>query len=646
MLALGGVTGVLTGVFAWLLITATELVQHLAWSSPVEAWQLLLVPTVGGLVVGWLIARVVPEVSGGGVVSTMEALAIRGGRLRRRVPLGGTAATSVALGSGHSGGREGPIVLIGGAVGSLVSRLVPLDEDRARALVASGVAAGIGATFNAPIGGMLFAIELMLVGIRPAGLQVVVVSSVAGSVTAQQLVGEDLPLFDAGPGFQLGNPAELVLYAFLGLTAVAVAWAFRRGEDLARRVFGWVRSRIGIVLTVGLGGFLVGVIALGFPEVLGEGAGLPDIAGFRNPVQAMLDGEYGIGWGAAGVLLVLLVAKLVATLITVGVGSAVGTFAPALFTGAAIGGAFGVVAIQLLGAEQVAPGAFVLVGMAAVLAATIRAPLTAILLVFELTRSYDLVLPLMLAVGIAAATAELLGWTSIYSHQLRKRGVVYGQPEDVDVLQTVTVGEVMTAGYPTVPQDLPVDRLRRRFETSGSHGFSVVDDDERLMGVVALSDLDREGETAGEICTRRVLTVTPEDAVFRAVRRMADVDVGRLPVIDPVTRRVLGMLRRSDIVRAYQRGIARSLGAQQRAEAGRLRNLAGVRFVEVIVSEVSPLAGSRVQEVDWPERSVVASVRRNGEVLVPRGDTMLRAGDELVVLTGNGSAIRSLAGFE
>lgn len=643
MLALGVATGVLTGVLAWALIRLIHVVQQLAWSGdPVPAWQIVLVPTVGGLVVGLMVSYWVPEASGGGVVGTMESIALRGGRFRARVPFGGTAATAVSLGTGASGGREGPIVLIGGAVGSLLGRLVPVDEDRTRVLVAAGAAAGIGASFNAPIGGMLFAIELLLAGLRRAGsLQVVVVASVAGSVTARQLVGPGLPIFRPRFGLELGPPEELLLYAGLGLAAVAVAFGFRRGDDLARRLFRHVRARVGRPLTLAAGGLGVGLVALVVPEVLSDGSELPPIDGQRQPIQAILDGQYGVEWTGAAVLIGLLVAKLVATSLSTGSGAAVGIFAPTLFTGAALGGAFGIVAVQILGAD-VDPGAFALVGMAAVFAATARAPLTAILIVFELTGSYALVLPLMVSVGIATFTMELRGTDSIYHHQLRERGVVYGHTEDLDVLQTVAVGEVMSPDHPVVPADLPVDELRTRFESTGSHGFAVVDDRRRIVGVVTRSDLGRDGGTAGEICTERVLWVGPDDPVFRAVRRMAAIDVGRIPVVDPTTREVVGMLRRSDVVRAYQRGINRSLGAQQRRAAGKLRDLTGVGFVELVLDEDAPVVGSAVADIPWPERTVLTSVRREGEVLVPTGATVLEAGDELVVLTGRAAEVREI----
>jgi chloride channel protein, CIC family len=421
-----------------------------------------------------------------------------------------------------------------------------------------------------------------------------------------------------------------------------VAMGFQRSDALSRQLFASVRARVGRPLSLALAGLGVGVIAIAVPEVLGDGADLPGIDGHRQPIQAILDGQYGTEWSAVPILLALLVAKLVATSLSTGSGSAVGIFAPSLFLGAALGGAFGVASFQLFGESSADVGAFALVGMAAVFAAVARAPLTSVLIVFELTGSYDLVLPLMLAVGIAMFTAELGRSESIYLEQLRERGVVYGTGEDLDVLQTVEVGEVMTRNHPTLPVDLSHDEARARLDASGSHGAAVVDRDGRLVGVLTRADLDRPGRTVGELCTRQVLTVTPDDPVFVGVRRMASLQVGRLPVIDPTDRRVVGMLRRGDVVRAYQRGISRSLGSQQRSEASRLRDLAGVRFVEVVIDAQAAIVGTQVKDVPWPPRTVVASVRRAGEVVVPDGSTRMEADDELVVLTAEPDAVRRL----
>jgi len=649
-LVLAGIVGLLTGVVAWALISGIHLVARIAFSDPVPAWQVVAVPTLGGLVVGLLVWRIVPEVSGGGVVATMEAMALQRGRLRRRVPFAGVAATSVALGTGASGGREGPIVLFGGAVGSLIAGLGNMDEDRTRSLVAAGVAAGIAASFNAPIGGMLFAIELLLGGLRRAGaLQTIVVAAVVSSVTARQLVGPGLPLFQPAQSARLGDATELIVYTLLGLLALLVAAGFRHGEEIAMRVFGRVRTRVGVPLTVAIGGLVVGLTALLVPEVLGEGADLPNVAGAsREPIRAMLDGLLGSGWSVAFTLLVLLVAKLFASVVSIGAGSAVGTLAPSLFTGAALGGAVGAVAVEVLGVRS-ATG-FALVGMAAVFAAVVRAPLTAIILVFELSGDYELVLPLMLAVGIATFGADRLGWRSIYVEGLRRRGVTLDRPDDVDVLQLVAVREVMTradAPHATVRADLPLDELRARFTRESLHGAVVVDADGGLVGVVARTDLTDDdgptlGRTAADVATRRPATAVPDEAVFRAVQRMANLDVGRLPVVDPASGRVVGVFRRADVVRAYDRGIERTVSDQLSRDAGRLRDVTGLDAVRLVVAAGSTVDGRLVRDVPWPERTILTGVQRGSAAVVPAGDTPLEADDLVVALTGHPDALREL----
>ena len=351
LLAMGALTGLLTGLLAAGLIAAIRTLQPLVWGTdPAAGWQLVVIPTVGGFLVGLIVTYAGYEPSGSGVVRTMEILALRGGRFRRRVPFIGMAATSVALTSGASGGREGPIVLMGGAAGSLVGQLFRLDEPRMRAMVAAGAAAGIGASFNAPIGGMLFAIELILRQFRARSLQVVVVASVVGSVTARELAGAGVT-FNLPREYQLGDPRDLIGYVILGVVTAGLGIAFIRGEAFAFEAFTWLRRRMWRPLTLAIGGLGVGLIALVVPEVLGTGDALPPIDGLVDPIHTMLTEGVGVGWGAVATLVGLLVAKYVATMLTIGSGSAVGTFAPTLFTGAALGAALGTAI------DVVAPGA-------------------------------------------------------------------------------------------------------------------------------------------------------------------------------------------------------------------------------------------------------------------------------------------------
>ncbi len=654
MLALGALTGLFTGLLAAALILAIREVQRFAWGGDVATWELLLVPTVGALLVGIWITYVAPESSGSGVTRVMESIALRGGRFRRRVPFTGVVATGAALGTGASGGRETPIALLGGATGSALGRLFAVDDQRMRALIGAGVAAGIGASFNAPIGGMMFAIEIILGGLRARSLQVVVVSSVVGSVVARQIIGSDITFQPVQEYTFRGDPADLLVFALVGVVAAGFGIALLRLEDRALELFSRVRRRTRWrPLTLAAGGLVVGLTALVVPEVIGSGDRLPPISGIREPIQHMLDGEYGVGWETALILLGLFAAKLVATLASVGSGNAVGTFAPTLFMGAALGAAVGAITFGVPGLD-VLPGAVALVGMAAAFAAVDKAPLTAILIAFELTGDYGMILPLMLACGLATYLSSLVEPDSVYVRPLRQRGITFGQPADVDVMQAVTVREVMTRAHPTVRQEQAWPELRDLFDRTGSHGFAVVDGGHRLVGVITHTDLERaksrddvlnerrpiETLTAEDLCTHGPVIVHPDDPVYTAVQRMAALDIGRVPVVERGSNRLLGLMRRADVLRAYQRGLHRHLGDQQRFASQRLRDLSGVAFVELTVGSDTAVTGRPVRDVPWPPRTVLTSIRRDGQVVMPTGDTVMQAGDEVVALTDEDAVAR------
>jgi chloride channel protein, CIC family len=648
MLALGAAVGLGTGLLAVLLIEVIRGIGALALGTAPTMATVVISTTMGGLVVGILVTYWMPEARGGGVTHVMESIALHGGRMRPGLALGKLLTTGVSLGSGAAGGREGPIVQIGGSVGSTLGRAFALSEEQKRALIAAGAAAGIAASFNAPIGGMLFAVEVIIGGFRLRYLQVIVVSSVVASVTARQIIGDDL-IYNPPP-YSLGGPVELGFYVLVGLIAVAAGLALAHGEQRTAQLF--ARLRVWPPLRTALAGLLLGLLALGLPEILGTGESLPRIPGASTtqPIGEMLAGSLGgVGFGAAGFLLLLAVAKLVAALLTLGGGYAVGSLGPSIFIGAALGGAVGHTAQALLPDATIQPGALAVAGMAAVMASANRAPLTAILIAFELTGDYDMVVPLMLSVGIATLVSDRLSDESVYTLPLVRRGIVYGEPEDIDIMQTVRVGEIMTRSPSVVPADLPVEDLHREFRRTRHHGFPVVDGD-RLVGVVTLTDLARAAGdatadiagaapdvqrlTAADICTRRVLTVTPDDPVFRALRRMASIDVGRLPVVaEDDHGRLVGLVRRADIVKAYQRAVSRSVGVQQRSASSQLRDLTGTQLIEVVIDADAEVAGAHVREVAWPPRTILTSIRRRGDIVLPNGETRLEPGDEVVVLT-------------
>lgn len=652
MLVLAAAVGFLTGLLAVALLQTILVMQRLSFGTSPSWITTVVVTTFGGLLVGLIVTYVIPEARGGGVTRVMESIALHGGRVRARVIPGKLIATGLSVGAGASGGREGPIVQIGGALGSLLGRVFALTEDQKRELIAAGAAAGIAASFNAPIGGMLFAIEVILGGFKMRYLQVIVVASVVASVTARELVGESL-IYNP-PAYSFGAPSELLLYALLGFAAAGIGLLLSRGEHWSTKFF--ERLPIWTPAKTMIGGFGVGMLALAVPEVVGTGDHLPPIGGITEPIAAFLGGEFAAtygytGFAAAAFVLFVVALKLLATLLSLGSGFSVGSFAPTLFLGAGLGAAIGHAAGALVPTIEVAPGALALVGMAAVMGASARAPLTGMILIFELTGDYGLVLPLMLATGIATVTADRIDRESIYSLPLRQRGIVYQEPQDIDMMQLVRVGEIMTRNPQVISESGSLQALDARFAAYGAHGFPVVSDTDPtlLVGVVTVSDLTRAvdndptaslaNQTVGQIMTRQPLTVTPDDPVYRAVQRMGAIEVGRIPVVSPEDhRRLVGMVRRADIVSAYQQALALTVESQQRGVVGPLRDLTGTRSVELAVDAGSAVVGQQIRDISWPPNTIVASIRRGTEVVTPSGNTTIFAGDRILAITGMGEA--------
>jgi CIC family chloride channel protein len=504
--------------------------------------------------------------------------------------------------------------------------------------VACGAAGGIAATFNAPIAGVLFALEVILGQFSVRYFSTVVISSVTASVIGRIAFG-NVPAF-AVPTYALVSPWELVLYGLLGVLAAPVAVAFVR-------ILYWFEDRfdewraLPDYLKTPIGGGLLGLTGLLFLQLnRNQGWNVPG-----DPVSFFGVGYEAMEWALLGqgtvlLLLGLTAVKILATSLTIGSGGSGGVFAPSLFIGSMLGGAFGHVSHSLFPNVTATPGAYALVGMAAIFAGAARAPITSVLILFEMTDDYRIILPLMLATVVSTILAEYLSRESIYTLKLLRRGVRLEQGRDIDVMQGVLVGEAMTTDVDTVSSDLSLVELEQIFADSHHHGFPVLDEHGELVGVVTLQDLARaaergslEGFTVGDIATRSVLTVYPDEPMWVALKRLGTRDVGRLPVVDRGSpRRLVGLIRRSDIVRAYRVGISRRLDLQERADRLRLGRLTGTEFVEIRVEPGSPQAGRRVRELPLPEDCLLTTARRGNKVILLHGDTRIQEGDRLVAL--------------
>jgi chloride channel protein, CIC family len=409
-------------VFRWLITTCTLLLSgHADYAAAGHAanpevpalgrYFVLIAPVVAGLVYGPLVNRFAPEARGHGVPEVMYAVAQRGGRIPPQVTVIKAVASALCIGGGGSVGREGPIVQIGSAWGSSLGRVAGVAENRMRVLVACGAAGGIAATFNAPIAGPFFAMELILRDFAAESFGAVVLASVTASIIGRAAFGNH-PFLDL-PVFSLTNPWQYLLFAVLGIAVGAIGVLFSR-------VLYWIEDACDWVwrgpewLRPAVGGLLLGGLLLVLPQMYG--VGYPVLAG-------AIGGRYALGF-----LLILLVGKMIATSLTIGIGGSGGIFAPSLFIGAMAGTAFGLLVHEVFPGAAVAPGMFGLIGMGAAFAGATRAAITAVIILFELTGEYSIMLPLMLAVVAAIVVSHTLSTETIYTRKLVRRGVHIDAP--------------------------------------------------------------------------------------------------------------------------------------------------------------------------------------------------------------------------
>lgn len=622
-LLLAIIVGLLTGLGAYAFILLLEEVAHLAGTlrDDFGAVGSIGVMVGAGLLVGFIISRFAIEAKGHGVPEVMEAVAIKRGRIRPRVAVAKIIASAITIGSGGSAGREGPIVQVGSTLGSTVGQWARLSDEQVGMLVASGAAAGIAATFNAPIAGTLFALEVILGRFTNRYLGIVVVSAVSANVVSRMLLGQN-PAF-AVPAYGLNSPLELPIYLLLGVVCALAAILFIRVLYGAEHVFDRWQMSLPIKAAVGMGlTALVGLIA---PDILGPGL---EFIGETIADEGSL---------ALNAMFTLLVLKLIATTFTLGSGNSGGVFAPGLFMGAMIGGIFGHIGAELFPGTVTEPGAFALVGMAALFAGSARAPITAIIIVLEMSNDYRLILPLLMTVIISTLLADLLHPDSIYTRKLLLRGIQIERGHDIDLLQGVQVNEVMTRDYPSVAPTMTVKALIPHFNETHHHGFAVVDEDNHLLGIVTLTDVERmyqeprfESLTAADIGTmENLITVFPNDPIYVALRRMNICEIGRLPVVDEHNIYV-GMVRRADVLRAYEVGLTRKSIEQHKQKQFNLRNVEENEFMEIVVEPGAPMVGHSLVDFPCSSDCHVISIRRSGNVIIAQGNTEIHAGDIVV----------------
>ncbi|MGI8753529.1 MAG: chloride channel protein [Acidimicrobiales bacterium] len=604
----------------------------------------ILVPVIGGLVYGPLIDRYAKEARGHGVPEVMLAIAERGGRIGPAVAVVKSLASAICIGVGGSVGREGPIVQIGSALGSTIGQRLKAPETRLRLLVACGAAGGISATFNAPIAGVFFALELILRDFQTESFGVVALSSVTADVIGRAVFGSHP--FLALPGFHLVSGYEYPLYALLGVVAAVVGVGFIKVlygmEDLFDRFWPgpeWLRPATG--------GVLLGLLLLVLPEMYGVG----------YPVlEGGIRGHY-----SGGFLLLLLVGKLVAVSLTIAIGGSGGVFAPSLFMGAMLGTAFGDLAGHLLPGLTGSPGTYGLIGMGAVFAGAARAPITAVLIIFELTGDYTVILPLMTAIVLAAGVSNLISSETIYTLKLRRRGIDILRGRAANLMQVLRVADAMVDVPDAVPMECPLNEIIARFANEGLDALPVVDTRGAYRGTITAGELERSAQdnlldvTAGELA-RTTPTLRTDQTLEDALGVLVSKERSGLPVLSVNGRQVTGWITHRDVLRAYNERLHQSVAAAETktqptgapptpdtpagpvtpssayTEQRSLARLQGYRIIDLELNHDRPPVGQRVADLNLPPSSLLLAVRRDGSSFTAEEDTVLRRGDRISVV--------------
>ncbi len=644
MILLAMLIGVAAGFgavfFRWLI----GAFQDLAWGAggtPLakivrSPWYLrLAIPAAGGLLVGLIVKFLAPEAKGHGVPEVMLSVARQGGVIRPVVAVAKSFASAICIATGGSVGREGPIVQIGAAMGSALGQWLRLSTRRIRICVGCGAAAGIAATFNAPIAAAFFAAEVILGEFGVGAFASVVISSVSATVIARTLLG-DVPAFEI-PAYSIVNPAEMLTYAVLGLCAGVVGVLFVQVLHSSEEFFDRLRKVPDFLKPV-IGGIGIGCVALVLPQIMGVG---------YDTITDMLHGRI-----IMGLLVVFLFAKLVGTCFTLGSGGSGGIFAPSLFMGAALGGAVGHVARWALPFSMATPGAYAVVGMGAMVAAAAHAPITAILIIFELTGDYGVMPGLMVACILGTLTAQRLRRESIYTIKLTKRGIDLQAGQELNVLRQVHVRDIVRRGVETVPRTANLDSLYQRMVDSPHYEFFVVDDDGNLAGVISVDDLRHmlpQQESLRHIAIAEdlmqpVVYLREDDTLDCAMRQLGMRTFEELPVLPPGESMVpVGTIQRQDVIQAYNKEIlkvdlAGSVSARIE-DAAKLRSWQTVGGYILAQMEVPPhfcgmpLESLRLRQEHGVQIILIdrAGDRSESRFAFPTRDTVLGPADRIIV---------------
>jgi H+/Cl- antiporter ClcA len=553
---LAAIIGVVAGFAAYLLVSLIGLISNLVFFQRVgfeipDLQQhtlgplVIVVPVIGGLIIGLMAKYGTSKIRGHGIPEAMEAVLVNRSRISPNVALLKPLSAAVAIGTGGPFGAEGPIIQTGGALGSLVGQFFHVTAAERKVLLSCGAAAGMAATFSTPIAAVILAIELLLFEFKARSFIPLVIASTLATTVHFGLMGRG-PMFVVGQ-LDFGIPAHLPYYVVLGLLcgvfATVFSGALYRVEDLFERL------PLDPMWWPALGGLALGIIGYFMPMVLGVGYGY---------ITSILNNEF-----TATVLLGIVLFKSLALFLTLGSGTSGGLLAPTFMVGAALGALFALAVNAFVPGTNLSPGAFALVGMAAVFGAASRATFTFIIFAFELTRDYSAILPLMLVCVIADLIALRFMRNSIMTEKLARRGLRIQQEYEADVMRQVVVSEVMDPDPPRLPAAMPLTELADRIargdlRVTRRHGSPIVDEAGRLVGIITQGDVLRALERADsaaltilEAGTADPLVTYPDELMHEAIGKMLQNDIGRLPVVRrDRPQELVGYLGRAGILEA------------------------------------------------------------------------------------------------
>ena len=568
----------------------------------------IVIPVIGGLIYGPLIYRYAREARGHGVPEVMIAVAENGGRIRPQVAAVKSVASAICIGAGGSVGREGPIVQIGSALASSLGQWVRMPENRLRILVACGAAGGIAATFNAPITGVFFGVEIILREFSIEAIFTVMLSAVIADLLSRQFLG-DAPFLSGLPsGIALHHLTSYLLVAVLAVIAALLGLAFAKilyaTEDLCDRIWGnrpeWARPAVG--------GIALGLLLLAIPQLYGVG----------YPVMyKAVGGSYALWF-----LIVLAVGKIIACSLTIGIGGSGGVFAPSLFIGATSGMAFGEIAGHLLGPAAGQPALYAVVGMGAVFASAARAPLTSVASVVEMTGDFTLTLPVLLAVAIATGTSRALSYGTIYTTKLLRRGTDIDHPRSADPFEDLTAADAMR------PFAAPLTIAAGPPDPPGRSGPA-------------------RAPLPGPVTQQRNLQVLfAGESLAQALRQLELYGPDGLPVLSADGQHLQGWITSQNVLQTVARRIrtARAATAQAQRVAGPalpgLRAaareppapLCGYQILEITIPAGSPAVGRALGDITWPHEWIPVTVLDNRALCDPDPGITLTPGDRVNLL--------------